>query len=183
MAIKTDELQRASAPKSTDTLLMASCTDTDASGTAQLSLADLGRFLVGQDNAVRTALYDKADAKAPEWYDLVLLESFLPDGENAVNQYCKDCFGRVTVRLQCRTSDAEGIASEKNIGILPSGFRPRGGSARTFLFRADRLWEIGYVHFYPSGSFASGVLTNGEPLKQIDLEVSFCADDRSAAQE
>ena len=71
MAIKTDELQRASAPKSTDTLLMASCTDTDASGTAQLSLADLGRFLTEQDNAVRTALYDKADVSAQRTVEAV----------------------------------------------------------------------------------------------------------------
>lgn len=131
MAIKTDELQRASAPKSTDTLLMASCTDTDASGTAQLSLADLGRFLVGQDNAVRTALYDKADAKAPEWHDLILGPTLIPLEEGALNAFCRDQGGRVTVNLQCTANTSAGyVSNETVVATLPMGYRPASAKIR-----------------------------------------------------
>ena len=62
MAIKTDALQQNAAPKGADTLLMAD----SAGGTAQLSLDRLAEFLTGQDNAVRTALSNKAALSAQQ---------------------------------------------------------------------------------------------------------------------
>ena len=62
MAIKTDALQQNAAPKGADTLLMAA----SAGGTAQLSLARLAELLTGQDNAVRTALSNKAALSAQQ---------------------------------------------------------------------------------------------------------------------
>ena len=79
----------------------------------------------------------------PVWHDLQLTEAFLPDGDNTVNQYCKDPFGRVTVRLQCKTAAEAGISSEHNI------------------------------HVYTSGTIASGQLHNGGSLKKINCEFSF----------
>ena len=60
--IKTNELQQTAAPKGADTLLMAST----AGGTAQLTLANLGKFLTEQDNAVKTALSNKAALSAQQ---------------------------------------------------------------------------------------------------------------------
>lgn len=62
MGIKTDTLQKNTAPKAADTLLMAA----SAGGTAQLTLANLAKFLVEQDNAVKTALSNKAALSAQQ---------------------------------------------------------------------------------------------------------------------
>ena len=62
MAVKTDALQQNAAPKAADTLLMAA----SAGGTAQLTLANLAKFLTEQDNAVKTALSNKAALSAQQ---------------------------------------------------------------------------------------------------------------------
>lgn len=117
-----------------------------------------------------------ASAVTPVWHDLQLTEDFLPDGDNAINQYCKDQFGRVTVRLQCKTAAEAGIPSEHNIAVLPAGFRPRGGQMLTCLFRDNQSSQTGYIHFYTSGTIVSGQLHNGGSLKKINCEFSFFAE-------
>nr|WP_325235022.1 hypothetical protein [uncultured Oscillibacter sp.] len=62
MAIKIEELQQAAAPQGTDSLLLESV----SAGTARLSLTDLARFLTEQDNAVKTALSNKAALSAQQ---------------------------------------------------------------------------------------------------------------------
>lgn len=62
MAIKTDALQKNAAPQGADTLLMAN----SAGGTTQLTLANLAKFLTEQDNAVKTALSNKAALSAQQ---------------------------------------------------------------------------------------------------------------------
>lgn len=62
MAIATSELQQNAAPKGADTLLMAN----SAGGTTQLTLANLAKFLTEQDNAVKTALSNKAALSAQQ---------------------------------------------------------------------------------------------------------------------
>lgn len=110
----------------------------------------------------------------PVWYDLPLEGSFVPDGEGAVNRYCRDQFGRVTVRLQCAAAAAEGVSSEHRIAVLPAGFRP-SGEKLTCMFGDGHAGQSGYIHFYSTGSFASGCLSDGENLKKINCEVSFYA--------
>ena len=117
-----------------------------------------------------------AVAAPPVWHDLQLTAAFLPDGDNAVNQYCKDQFGRVTVRLQCKTAAEAGISSEHNIAVLPAGFRPRGGQMLTCLFRDNQSSQTGYIHVYTSGTIASGQLHNGGSLKKINCEFSYFAE-------
>lgn len=117
-----------------------------------------------------------AVAVPPTWHDLQLADTFVPDGNGAVNQYCKDQFGRVTVRLQCKTAAAAGVPSEHTIAVLPAGFRPRGGQMLTCLFRDNQSSQTGYLHVYASGSIASGQLHNGGNLKKINTEFSFWAD-------
>lgn len=62
MAIKIEELQKAAAPQGTDSLLLESI----SAGTARLPLADLAKFLTEQDNAVKTALSNKAALSAQQ---------------------------------------------------------------------------------------------------------------------
>lgn len=117
-----------------------------------------------------------AAAVPPAWHNLQLTDAFVPDGDGAVNQYCKDQFGRVTVRLQCKTAAESGIASEATIAVLPAGFRPIGNQMRTCLFRDNATNQIGYIHFYVTGTLASGQLHNGGNLEKINCEFSYFAE-------
>ena len=56
MSIKTNELQQLNAPQGVDSILLDSLT----AGTGRLSLSSLAQFLTEQDNAVKTALSNKA---------------------------------------------------------------------------------------------------------------------------
>ncbi|WP_300345087.1 hypothetical protein, partial [uncultured Oscillibacter sp.] len=128
-------------------LLMASCTDTDASGTAQLSLADLGRFLTEQDNAVRTALYDKADAGDPQWYELPLAASDLLGNYTIGSKYRKDAMGVVHLILSCGLKGgAAPVPNGTLIAILPEGYRPLVSyhvPAYDYYWLKDQLINIG----------------------------------------
>jgi len=62
MSIKTNELQQAAVLKGADTLLLAD----SAAGTARVSLTNLAKFLTEGDNAVKTALSNKAALSAQE---------------------------------------------------------------------------------------------------------------------
>lgn len=124
MGIKATELQATTAPKVTDTLLVAN----SAAGTGQLSLAQAAAFLGGEmvkeDNPVGAALSSKAAIKVPEPIPFPFSENFQQ------YQYCyytKDQFGRVEVIIgMAETKKAISAGQSQIIGILPEGFRPYG---------------------------------------------------------
>lgn len=117
-----------------------------------------------------------AVAVPPMWHDLQLADTFVPDGSGAVNQYCKDQFGRVTVRLQCKTVAEGGTSSEPAVTVLPAGFRPGDNRQLTYLFKDGASAQVGYLNFYPGGRLVAGRMSGTEGIKKINCEFSYFAE-------
>lgn len=117
-----------------------------------------------------------AVAVQPAWHNLQLTNAFVPDGDGAVNQYCKDQFGRVTVRLQCKAAAEAGISSESTIAVFPAGFRPKGGRMHTCLSKDELSEQVLYLYFYEDGRLVAGRLIGTAGVKKINCEFSFWAD-------
>ena len=119
---------------------------------------------------------NKATLGDAQWHNLQLTDAFVPDGDGAVNQYCKDQFGCVTVRLQCKTVAEEGTSSEPAVTVLPAGFRPGNSRQLTYLFKDGASTQIGYLYFYPGGRLVAGRLIGTTGIKIINCEISYFAD-------
>ena len=167
MAIKTDALQQNAAPKGADTLLMAA----SAGGTAQLSLDRLAEFLTGQDNAVRTALSNKAALSAQQTVEKTGVTS------RTVEVAAAELGGYILALPRLLTENLL-IKSSGTVGNLDIG-RFYGSGSLTVEAKEGETLTIGSV--YASGDrapicFRGVQLQGAAPFANTYLTVIGCRD-------
>jgi len=133
MSIKTNELQQTTALKGADSLLLAD----SAAGTAQLSLANLAKFLTEQDNAVKTALSNKAALSAQQTVELTEVPSrHVPLAASELQAYINALPRLLTEHLYLEPTGKLDTAVEVNNFYGPGGLTivgNRGFSMRNAL--------------------------------------------------